>query len=77
MQNFQEEKGVEACVLQSVFTNVLLMHCFQIPGDSVVTGHGTINGRRTFVFSQDFTVFGGSLSGVHAKKILKVGQQFC
>jgi propionyl-CoA carboxylase beta chain len=33
-------------------------------GDGVVTGHGTINGRKVFVFSQDFTVFGGSLSGV-------------
>ena len=33
----------------------------KIPGDGVVTGYGTINGRLTFVFSQDFTVFGGSL----------------
>ncbi|PAV78476.1 hypothetical protein WR25_09545 isoform I [Diploscapter pachys] len=42
------------------------------PGDSVVTGRGTINGRIVFVFSQDFTVFGGSLSMVHAKKICKI-----
>jgi len=35
----------------------------KIPGDGVVTGHGTIEGRLVFVFSQDFTVFGGSLSG--------------
>lgn len=42
------------------------------PGDGVVTGHGTINGRLTFVFSQDFTVFGGSLSETHAQKICKV-----
>src|SRR4051812_43596746 len=44
----------------------------RIPGDGVVTGFGTINGRPMFVFSQDFTVFGGSLSESHAKKILKV-----
>ena len=44
----------------------------KIPGDSVVTGWGTIDGRLVFVFSQDFTVFGGSLSGVHAEKICKV-----
>jgi propionyl-CoA carboxylase beta chain len=41
-------------------------------GDAVVTGHGTIFGRRVFVFSQDFTVFGGSLSEVFAEKIVKV-----
>ncbi len=44
----------------------------RIPGDGVVTGHGAINGRRVFVFSQDFTVFGGSLSEAHAGKICKV-----
>ena len=38
-------------------------------GDGVVTGHGTINGRLIFVYSQDFTVFGGSLGEYHAKKI--------
>ncbi len=43
-----------------------------IPGDGVVTGYGTINGRVVFVFSQDFTVFGGSLSEAHAEKICKV-----
>ncbi|HHL42451.1 MAG TPA: acyl-CoA carboxylase subunit beta, partial [Hellea balneolensis] len=42
------------------------------PGDGVVTGWGTINGRKTFVFAQDFTVFGGSLSETHAKKICKI-----
>ncbi|MCE1242978.1 acyl-CoA carboxylase subunit beta [Oryzomicrobium sp.] len=42
------------------------------PGDGVVTGYGTINGRVVFVFSQDFTVFGGSLSETHAEKICKV-----
>ena len=41
-------------------------------GDGVVTGHGTINGKLVFVFSQDFTVFGGSLSEYHAKKICKI-----
>jgi len=41
-------------------------------GDGVVTGYGTVNGRTLFVFSQDFTVFGGSLSGAHATKICKV-----
>src|SRR3569623_334971 len=43
-----------------------------IPGDGVVTGWGTINGRMVFVFSQDFTVFGGSLSETHAQKICKI-----
>ena len=43
-----------------------------IPGDGVVTGSGTINGRLVFVFSQDFTVFGGSLSERHAAKICKI-----
>ncbi|HSJ51940.1 MAG TPA: acyl-CoA carboxylase subunit beta [Actinomycetota bacterium] len=42
------------------------------PGDGVVTGYGTIDGRRAFVASQDFTVFGGSLGEVHAQKICKV-----
>ena len=37
-----------------------------VPGDGVVTGHGTVNGRLVFVFSQDFTVFGGSLSEANA-----------
>ena len=46
-----------------------------VPGDGVVTGHGTIGGRRVFVFSQDFTVFGGSLSEAHAEKICKVMDQ--
>jgi len=43
-----------------------------IPGDGVVTGFGTINGRLVYVFSQDFTVFGGSLSETHAEKIVKI-----
>lgn len=44
----------------------------KIPGDGVVTGYGKINGRLVYVFSQDFTVFGGSLSETHAEKICKV-----
>jgi propionyl-CoA carboxylase beta chain len=44
----------------------------QYPGDGVVTGCGLINGRITFAFSQDFTVFGGSLSEAHAEKICKI-----
>src|SRR5882762_3963283 len=42
------------------------------PGDGVVTGHGLVDGRKVFVFAQDFTVFGGSLSETHAEKICKV-----
>jgi len=44
----------------------------QYYGDGVITGHGLINNRKVFVFSQDFTVFGGSLSETHAQKICKV-----
>ena len=48
------------------------MNAEHTPGDGVVTGYGTVNGRLVFVFSQDFTVFGGSLSETHAEKICKV-----
>ncbi|AYH45618.1 acyl-CoA carboxylase subunit beta [Azoarcus sp. DN11] len=48
------------------------MEADHTPGDGVVTGYGTVNGRLVFVFSQDFTVFGGSLSETHAEKICKV-----
>ncbi len=44
----------------------------KIPGDGVITGHGTITGRKVFLFSQDFTVFGGSLSGPFGEKVCKV-----
>ena len=47
----------------------------RIPSDGVVTGYGTVNGRLVFVFSQDFTVFGGSLSEAHAEKICKIMDQ--
>jgi propionyl-CoA carboxylase beta chain len=48
------------------------MDATKIPSDGVVTGYGTINGRMVFVFSQDFTVFGGALSEAHAEKICKI-----
>jgi propionyl-CoA carboxylase beta chain len=48
------------------------MEATKLAGDGVVTGWGTINGRMTYVFSQDFTVFGGSLSETHARKICKI-----
>jgi len=48
------------------------MEAQKIPGDGVVTGWGTINGRAAYVFAKDFTVFGGSLSEAHAQKITKV-----
>src|SRR6478609_338798 len=48
------------------------MDAQKVPGDGVVTGSGTINGRLVYVFAQDFTVFGGSLSERHAQKICKV-----
>ncbi len=51
------------------------METQKIPGDGVVTGYGTVNGRLVFVFSQDFTVFGGSLSEPHAEKICKIMDQ--
>ncbi|WP_343563306.1 acyl-CoA carboxylase subunit beta [Kiloniella sp. b19] len=44
----------------------------KVPGDGVITGHGLINGRLVFVFSQDFTVLGGSLSKTHSEKICKI-----
>ncbi len=44
----------------------------KIPGDGVITGYGMVNGRKVFVFAQDFTVFGGSLSGAYAEKVVKI-----
>src|SRR5262252_1442749 len=44
----------------------------RIPGDGIVTGWGTVNGRTVFAFAKDFTVFGGSLSEAHAQKIVKI-----
>jgi propionyl-CoA carboxylase beta chain len=51
------------------------MDAQKVPGDGVVTGYGTINGRLAFAYSQDFTVFGGALSEAHAEKICKVMDQ--
>ncbi|MDH4005742.1 MAG: acyl-CoA carboxylase subunit beta [Gammaproteobacteria bacterium] len=51
------------------------MEDHMVLGDGVVTGYGTVNGRMVFVYSQDFTVFGGSLSETHAEKICKVMDQ--
>jgi propionyl-CoA carboxylase beta chain len=48
------------------------MESKKIPGDGVITGYGKIDNRMVFVFAQDFTVFGGSLSGAHAEKICKI-----
>ena len=48
------------------------MESQKFPGDGVITGWGTINGRQVYVFSQDFTVLGGSLSETHAQKICKI-----
>lgn len=48
------------------------MDCKEIPGEGVVTGYGTVDGRLTFVYAQDFTAMGGSLGEMHAKKICKV-----
>ncbi|MEJ2125699.1 MAG: acyl-CoA carboxylase subunit beta [Alphaproteobacteria bacterium] len=48
------------------------MDATKIPGDGVVTGWGTINGRTVYIFAKDFTVFGGSLSEAHAQKITKI-----
>ena len=48
------------------------METKRIPGDGIVTGHGRVDGRPVFVFAQDFTVFGGSLSETFAEKICKV-----
>src|ERR1700733_10662945 len=48
------------------------MESNKVPGDGCVTGHGTINGRLVFVYSQDFTVLGGSLSETNAQKICKI-----
>src|SRR5262249_32166378 len=48
------------------------MESQKVLGDGVVTGYGTVDGRKVFVFAQDFTVFGGSLSGAYAQKICRV-----
>jgi propionyl-CoA carboxylase beta chain len=62
------------CLL-SIAVPILVWLMMTIPSDGVVTGYGMINGRLVFVFSQDFTVFGGSLSEAHAEKICKIMDQ--
>ncbi len=62
----------ELGMLVSHRTTEFGMDKLQYPGDGVVTGYGKIDGRQVFVFSQDFTVFGGSLSETHAEKICKI-----
>ena len=52
--------------------NDFMSEAQMVPGDGVVTGWGTVNGRVVYVFSKDFTVLGGSLSLTHAQKIIKV-----
>lgn len=57
---------------KKIYLTFFFFFFMQYPGDSVVTGHGLIRGRLAYIFSQDFTVFGGSLSSIHARKICKV-----
>ncbi len=66
------ESFVELDAFVQARTNAFDGNSEQFLGDGVVTGHGTIDGRLVFVFSQDFTVFGGSLSEAYAEKICKV-----
>lgn len=67
-----EESFEEIGILVTHRTQDFGMADQKIYGDGVVTGYGTINGRLVYVFAQDFTVFGGSLSETHAEKICKV-----
>ncbi|HCO59601.1 MAG TPA: methylmalonyl-CoA carboxyltransferase, partial [Porticoccaceae bacterium] len=67
-----EDSFTEFDALKQHRCNDFGMESQQFPGDGVVTGYGYINGRLVFVFSQDFTVFGGSLSETHAEKICKI-----
>ena len=66
------ESFVELDAFVTPRTNAFDGDSVQFLGDGVVTGHGTIDGRLVFVFSQDFTVFGGSLSEAYAEKVCKV-----
>ncbi len=70
-----EGSFVERDMLVQHRCNDFDMAAQRIPGDGVITGHGTIYGRLVFVFSQDFTVFGGALSEAHAEKICKIMDQ--
>ena len=67
-----EDSFIEIDALVSHRNSDNNMHLHPQFGDGVVAGHGSIDGRRVFCFSQDFTVFGGSMGEMHAKKISKV-----
>ncbi len=69
---FDPNSFVENDVFVTHRCNNFGMEGTQIPGDGVVTGYGTIDGRLVFAFAQDFTVFGGSLGENHAQKIVKI-----
>ena len=69
---FDENSFVEIDVFVSHRCNNFDMADKKAPGDGVVTGYGTVDGRLVFAFSQDFTVLGGSLGEYHAEKIVKV-----
>lgn len=69
---FDQGSFIELDVFVSHRSNNFDMANTKAPGDGVVTGHGTINGRLVFAFAQDFTVLGGSLGEYHAEKIVKV-----
>lgn len=69
---FDDGSFQEMDQLKSHRCNEFGMDELSFPGDGVVTGHGLINGRHVYAFSQDFTVLGGSLSETHAEKIVKV-----
>ena len=69
-------KVIFSCSLLFSFSHIInSLHCLRVSNEKKpipFIGHGKINGRTSYIFSQDFTVFGGSLSMAHAKKICKV-----
>jgi propionyl-CoA carboxylase beta chain len=69
---FDDGTFIELDALKAHRSHEFGMESKHHPGDGVVTGHGQINGRTIYAFSQDFTVWGGSLSETHAEKICKV-----
>ena len=69
---FDEDSFVEIDVFDSHRCTNFGMEKNKAPGDGVVTGYGTVDGRLVFAYAQDFTVLGGSLGEYHAEKIVKV-----
>ncbi|MFV0516336.1 MAG: carboxyl transferase domain-containing protein, partial [Aminipila sp.] len=69
---FDEDSFIEVDVFVSHRCHNFDMEGKKAPGDGVVTGYGTVDGRLVFAYSQDFTVLGGSLGEYHAEKIVKV-----